>query len=160
MTAEPPKPAKPFVTFDLRRAVPTSTWVKWWRFMAFAEAVSWALLLTGMYFKYLAADPTPVLVTIFGSVHGAIFVAFGILTLQLWQRLKWTYPVVMMGCLSTIPPFCSVVFELWAQRTGRLEHKLGQVGDAAQHVGGPGVDETRTVVGAGEYAGDQRSATS
>ena len=155
-----PEPAKPFITFDLRRTVPTSTWVKWWRVMAFAEAVSWALLLTGMYFKYLATDPTPVLVTIFGSIHGAIFVAFGILTLQLWQRLKWTHPVLIMGCLSTIPPFCSVLFELWAQRTGRLKHEVDDLGDAAQHMGGAGVGESDAVVGSGEYAGDERGTTS
>lgn len=145
-----PEPAKPFVTFDLRRAVPTSTWVKWWRVMAFAEAVSWALLLTGMYFKYLATDPTPVLVTIFGSVHGAVFVVFGILTLQLWQRLKWTLPVLVVGCLSTIPPFCSVLFELWADRTGRLKHEAREVGDAVWHTGGARVGESGAAVGSSE----------
>ncbi len=145
-----PEPAKPFVTFDLRRTVPTSTWVKWWRVMAFAEAVSWALLLTGMYFKYLSPNPTPVLVTVFGSVHGAVFVVFGILTLQLWQRLKWTYPVLIMGCLSTIPPFCSVLFEIWADRTGRLKPEVREVGDTARRTGGVRVGESGAAVGSNE----------
>ena len=44
--------------------------------IAAAEAVSWACLLGGMYFKYLAADPTEIGVKVFGPIHGFLFVAY------------------------------------------------------------------------------------
>ncbi len=42
------------------------------RIVATAEAVSWAGLLSGMYFKYLT-DAGDLGVRIFGPIHGGIF---------------------------------------------------------------------------------------
>ena len=42
----------------------------WFRLIAFAEAVSWAGLLVGMYFKYLGSPQTEIGVKVFGPVHG------------------------------------------------------------------------------------------
>lgn len=95
--------------------------VRWFKIVAIAEAVSWALLLTGMYFKYLATDRTDVLVSIFGALHGGIFILFVALSLLAWRRLRWSFGTLVLALVSAIPPFFTIPFEIWATRTGRLD---------------------------------------
>ena len=57
-------------SFDLR------TVAGWFRLIALAEAVSWAGLLVGMYFKYLGSPRTEIGVKVFGPIHGGIFIGF------------------------------------------------------------------------------------
>ncbi|QHC02336.1 DUF3817 domain-containing protein [Epidermidibacterium keratini] len=98
-----------------------ATIVRWFKIVAIAEAISWALLLTGMYFKYLATDRTDVLVSIFGALHGGIFVLFVALTLLVWRRLRWSFGTLALALVSAVPPFFTIPFEMWASRTGRLD---------------------------------------
>ena len=87
--------------------------------VAIAEAFSWAGLLIGMYFKYLT-DAGDLGVKIFGPIHGGIFVAYLLLTLLLSRTLGWSRWTTLAGLASSVPPFATLAFELWAQRTGRL----------------------------------------
>ena len=50
--------------------------VRAFRLLAVAEAFSWAALLTGMYFKWIAGT-TELGVEIAGPVHGALFIGYG-----------------------------------------------------------------------------------
>ena len=50
------------------------------RVVAIAEAISWAALLIGMFFKYVVVE-NEVGVQIFGPIHGAIFVLYVIVAL-------------------------------------------------------------------------------
>jgi integral membrane protein len=89
------------------------------RVVAFAEALSWAGLLTGMFFKYVV-DAGEQGVHVFGPIHGAVFVAYVVLALLTWGRLRWSLPTAVLALAASVPPFCTVLFELWADRTGRL----------------------------------------
>lgn len=89
------------------------------RIVAFAEAVSWAGLLTGMYFKYLT-DAGELGVKVFGPIHGAVFLLYGVLALVVARAQRWSLGTTLLGLAAAVPPFATAAFEIWAQRTGRL----------------------------------------
>jgi integral membrane protein len=90
------------------------------KIVAVAEALSWAGLLVGMYLKHVAGT-TEAGVELFGPLHGGIFLVYVALVLLLARRLRWSPWVVILGLASSVPPFATLVFELWAARTGRLD---------------------------------------
>jgi integral membrane protein len=90
------------------------------RVVAFAEAVSWLGLLIGMYIKYVP-ETTQAGVKIFGPIHGTIFIAYVVLTLLVSRAQHWSVRTTLLALGASIPPFFTVVFELWAKRTGRLD---------------------------------------
>jgi integral membrane protein len=96
-----------------------STAVGRFRIFALAEAISWAGLLLGMFFKYVVVQ-NEIGVKIFGPIHGVIFVGFVLVTLMAKEPLKWDGRTLFLGLLSSIPPFGTVIFERWASKTGRL----------------------------------------
>jgi len=87
--------------------------------VAIAEAVSWAGLLIGMLFKYVIAD-NEVGVTVFGPVHGAVFVAYVIVVLVVFRPLRWRWSTTVLALVASVPPLCTLLFSLWARRSGRL----------------------------------------
>jgi integral membrane protein len=89
------------------------------RVVAVAEAFSWLGLLIGMLFKYAFAHNAAG-VHIFGPIHGVIFVSYVAVTLIVRSPLRWNSRTTVIALLASIPPFGSLVFEQWAQRTGRL----------------------------------------
>ncbi|WP_327121631.1 DUF3817 domain-containing protein [Nocardia sp. NBC_01730] len=96
-----------------------STVAKRFRFIAVLEAISWVFLIVGMVFKRL---PEPVLwpVKVFGMTHGIIFVLFVITAIVAARELGWNAKTTVLALLSSIPPFFTVLFEVWAVRAGRL----------------------------------------
>ena len=90
------------------------------RWIAFAEAVTWVGLLTGMYFKYVGTPRTEIGVKIFGMAHGIVFVAFVIAAVLVGIAFAWTAKVWVLALLGSIVPLGSVIFLIWAERTGRL----------------------------------------
>ncbi|MGB7360105.1 MAG: DUF3817 domain-containing protein [Mycobacterium sp.] len=93
----------------------------WFRLVALAEAVSWVGLLIGMYFKYLGSPQTEVGVKVFGPVHGGVFVAFVVAALLVGLAHKWGIGTWLLALLGSIVPLGSVIFLIWADRTGRME---------------------------------------
>jgi integral membrane protein len=89
------------------------------RVVAIAEAVSWALLLAGMFVKWVLRA-SEVGVQLAGPVHGAVFVAYVAVTLVTWRVLRWSPGTALLALAASVPPFTTVWFERWAQRTGRL----------------------------------------
>ncbi|HEY1178320.1 MAG TPA: DUF3817 domain-containing protein [Phytomonospora sp.] len=97
--------------------------VRWFSIIAVVEALTWAGLLTGMYFKYIPESTTEIGVKIFGPIHGAVFVAYVVAVFVVsaklrWRLFSWT---TFFALAASIPPFFTVLFELWARKTGRLE---------------------------------------
>ncbi len=90
------------------------------RVAAFAEALSWLGLLTGMFFKYVV-DAGEQGVQIFGPIHGTVFLTYVVITLLTWRSQRWSLPTALLALVASVPPFCTVVFEVWARRTGRLD---------------------------------------
>ncbi|GAA2684349.1 MULTISPECIES: DUF3817 domain-containing protein [Actinosynnema] len=103
------------------------------RLLAFAEAVSWAGLLLGMFFKYVVVE-NELGVKIFGPVHGAIFVGYLLVTLMMSDR--WSKGTLVVAMLASIPPFGTVLFERWALKNGKLDERPADSA-SAQDSGAP-----------------------
>jgi integral membrane protein len=89
------------------------------RLVARAEAVTWALLLAGMFLKYVTRT-TELGVQVFGMVHGVVFIAYCLTTVLLWVDQRWTTGRLALGLLAAVPPFATVPFERYAERAGLL----------------------------------------
>jgi len=89
------------------------------RVAAVAEAVSWLGLLAGMYVKYVP-ETTELGVKVFGPIHGAIFVAYVVVTLVASRLLRWSPGTTLLGLAASVPPLVTVWFERYASRTGAL----------------------------------------
>ncbi len=87
--------------------------------VAFAEALTWVWLLIGMYGKWIGGDEEAVAKP--GMTHGIVFVVLVVFTLAVAYARKWDARTVLLGLIATVLPFCSVVFEVWAQRAGKLD---------------------------------------
>ena len=88
--------------------------------VAVVEAITWTGLLVGMFLKYVT-ETTEAGVWLFGRLHGAAFVAYVVVTLVAAWRLRWSWLVTLVALAVSIPPLGTLVFEIWARRTGRLE---------------------------------------
>jgi len=100
--------------FDLRSAL------GWFRLIALAEAVSWVGLLVGMYFKYLGTPRTEIGVKVFGMAHGLVFIAFVVTGLLVGIAYHWAARTWLLALLASTVPLASVIFLIWADRTGRI----------------------------------------
>lgn len=95
------------------------------RVVAVAEGCSWIGLLVGMLFKYVVTGSDgvgdDVGVTVFGPVHGALFVAYVVVTLATARALRWDPRTLVIALVASVPPLATWAFERWARRTGRLD---------------------------------------
>jgi integral membrane protein len=80
------------------------------RVLAIAEACSWAGLLVGMFFKYIVVG-NEIGVTVFGPVHGALFVAYCVAVLVVARQIGWRPGTAVLGLVCAVPPFTTVWFE-------------------------------------------------
>ena len=94
------------------------------RVVAFAEAVSWGLLLVAMFFKWVVQDdPHAGLeggVPIAGPIHGVIFIAYVAVCFVAWIHFRWTPRTLVLALVCSIPPFVTAIFEVVADRRGLL----------------------------------------
>lgn len=91
------------------------------RVVAVLEAFSWLGLLIGMFFKWIL-QTSDVGVSIFGPIHGAVFVAYLVATLLVARAQRWPlFWTTALALGASIPPFFTLWFETRAQRTGRLD---------------------------------------
>jgi integral membrane protein len=84
--------------------------LRWFRVLAVAEACSWAGLLVGMFFKYVAATGD-LGVKVFGPIHGALFVLYAAGVVLSAREAGWSRGTVALGLACAVPPFTSVWFE-------------------------------------------------
>ncbi|MGH8966108.1 MAG: DUF3817 domain-containing protein [Actinomycetes bacterium] len=99
--------------------VPPSSSAKAFRAVAIAEACSWAGLLIGMFFKYVVVFDD-IGVKIFGPIHGALFVAYVVVTLVVARTFRWSTGTTVLALVASIPPLATLWFERRARRTGLL----------------------------------------
>lgn len=90
-----------------------------YRAVATAEAITWALLLTGMFLKYVTRT-TELGVQVFGMVHGVVFIAYCLTTVLLWLDQRWPLSRLVLGLAAAVPPFATIPFERHAERQGLL----------------------------------------
>lgn len=89
------------------------------RALATAEAITWALLLAGMFLKYVT-ETTELGVSVFGMVHGVVFIAYGLATLVVAVDQRWSLGRLVLGLAAAVPPFATLPFERYADRRGLL----------------------------------------
>ena len=91
------------------------------RALAIAEAITWALLLIGMFLKYVTETDAQLGVRIFGMLHGVVFIAYCLVTVVVADR-----PALVAGAdgrsglVAAVPPFATLLFEVYAERRGLL----------------------------------------
>ena len=129
---------------DMANILDLSTTAKRFRCIAVLEAFTWLGLLIGMAFKYIPAEGNEIGVKIFGPVHGAVFMLYLVVAVLTALKFKWNAVTTLLALVASLPPFGTVVFEMWAARTGKLAELSSR---------GVSVDKT---VGSSEHI--QRSA--
>ena len=87
--------------------------------VATAEAVTWTLLLIGMFLKYVT-QTTELGVRIGGMMHGVVFIAYVLVTLIVWIDQKWPTKQGVIALGSAIPPFLTLWTERWLDRDAHL----------------------------------------
>lgn len=92
---------------------------KLYRTLALAEAVTWTLLIGGMFLKYVT-ETTEVGVRIGGGVHGFVFLAYCLTTVLIGIDHRWSSARVAGGLGSAFVPYLTVPFERSAEKTGLL----------------------------------------
>ena len=106
------------------------------RAVAVVEALTWIGLITGMVLKYGQAH-NEAGVHLFGPLHGAAFLAYLACVLLVRTAFRWGTGLTVLALACSVPPFASVVLELWAERTGRLDpaRVTGVTGTIPERVG-------------------------
>jgi integral membrane protein len=92
------------------------------RTVAVAEAVTWALLLGGMFLKYVT-ETTELGVRIGGMLHGVVFVAYLLTTVVVSTDARWSLKRTVLGLLASIPPFFTIWFDVASERQGALPER-------------------------------------
>ncbi|MBT2532806.1 DUF3817 domain-containing protein [Arthrobacter sp. ISL-48] len=93
--------------------------IRAFRVLAVGEAFSWAALLAGMYFKWIAGTGE-LGVQVAGPIHGALSIGYGTAALALWRLQRWPFAVALFAGLSAVFPFATIAFERWAGNRGHL----------------------------------------
>jgi integral membrane protein len=108
--------------------------VKTFRIAAIAEAVTWAGLLIGMFFKYIAVK-NQFGVQVFGPTHGFVMGFYIVAVFLVKPELPWGRRELLIGLAASVPPFATYFFERWVVAQA---HELDRVDAAARPVDQPG----------------------
>ncbi|HHU08781.1 MAG TPA: DUF3817 domain-containing protein [Intrasporangiaceae bacterium] len=90
------------------------------RRFAFAEMVTWALLILGMVLKYVTKT-TDLGVKVFGLAHGVVFLGYVLVTLAVWVNQRWPLRTAALALAAAVPPFLTVWAEHRIERQGLLD---------------------------------------
>ncbi len=99
------------------------------RALAFAEAVSWTLLIAGLVLR--ATLGWSLAVTIGGGIHGFVFLAYGATAVLVALNNRWRPGPTVLALVSAIVPYATIPAEIWLQRRGLL-HGAWRTSDAAE----------------------------
>jgi integral membrane protein len=87
--------------------------------LAFAEAVTWTLLLAGLTIRALVDSP-PLLLTVVGGLHGFIFLAYGVVSALVGVNQRWGFARTALAVALAIVPYATIPFERAVEKQGRL----------------------------------------
>lgn len=88
------------------------------RVLAFAEAVTWTLLITGLIVR--ATVGLDVAASIAGGIHGFVFLTYAATAVLLTVNQRWSVGTAILTIGSAIIPYATIPVELWLARTSRL----------------------------------------
>ena len=81
---------------------------------AFGEAVGWSLLISGLLIKHFWTPKSNIPVLLAGQTHGILFLIYIAASLVLAPSLSWSARRTIGAGLCSVPPYGSLIFELWA----------------------------------------------
>ena len=93
---------------------------KLFRLFALAEAVTWTLLIGGLILRATVGVPS-VAFTIVGGIHGAVFLTYAVIASITGVNQRWGFGRTVLGVALAVVPYATIPFELYVQRTGKLE---------------------------------------
>ncbi len=91
------------------------------RHVAVAEAITWTLLLIGMFLKYVT-ETTELGVRVFGMVHGIVFIAYCLTVVLVAVDQRWSPRLALAGLFAAVPPFATLLFEVLLERRRPVAH--------------------------------------
>ncbi|GAB3246063.1 DUF3817 domain-containing protein [Arthrobacter pigmenti] len=89
------------------------------RTVAFAEAVTWTLLLIGLFLKYVTST-TELGVSIGGGLHGFVFICYVMVSCFTWVNEKWARGTGLLTLVSAVIPYATIPVEKSLDRRGLL----------------------------------------
>lgn len=89
------------------------------RRFAFAEAVTWTLLIGGLVLKATAGVPQ-IALTVVGGIHGAVFLTYAVIASLTGVNQRWGSLRTVLSVALAIVPYATIPFEIYVERTGRL----------------------------------------
>lgn len=90
-----------------------------YRTVAMGEAVTWTLLISALIIR--ATTGFAPAVTVAGSVHGFVFLAYAAVAVLTAINQRWGLGLGLLAVVTAIVPYATIPFDVWAERTGRLE---------------------------------------
>ena len=91
-----------------------------YRILAVAEAITCPLLLAALVPQSpVAVADCPV--TVPGPPPRFVFIAYAITAALIGVNQRWRLPLVVLAVATAIVPYATVPFDVWADRTGRLD---------------------------------------
>lgn len=84
-----------------------------------AEAVTWTLLISALIAR--AFEVNPLVVSIAGGLHGAVFLGYAVTAGLTGVNQRWGFGKTAIAVLLAIVPFATVPFEMKLNKNGSLE---------------------------------------
>lgn len=88
---------------------------------AIAEACGWTILISGIGISKYFMHGNQASVIIAGQIHGTLFISYAIASIGLYPAMRWSRARAFIALLASVPPYGSLIFELWAQSQRRQE---------------------------------------
>ena len=93
---------------------------KLFRLFSLAEAVTWTLLIGGLILRATVGVPS-VAFTVVGGLHGAVFLTYAVIASITGVNQRGGFGRTVLGVVLAIVPYATIPFELYVQRSGKLE---------------------------------------
>lgn len=90
------------------------------RSFAFAEAVTWTLLIIGLVGKQFWSFPQT-LVTVIGGIHGAVFLGYAVIAALVGVNQRWGFWKIVLATALAIVPYATIPFELRVDKLQQLQ---------------------------------------
>jgi integral membrane protein len=92
---------------------PAEAW-ELFRLAAIGEAIGWTLLISGILLSKLPVSWNQIPVQLAGRTHGVLFLIYATAVVVLSPSLSWSWKRIFVGTAASVPPYGSLLFELWA----------------------------------------------
>jgi integral membrane protein len=104
----------PFRKFETARPFTDAEAWMLFRLAAFSEAIGWTLLIAGILIERYSTPGNNAAVLIAGNIHGTIYLAYFVAALVLYPSLGWSRWRGLAALLAGVPPYGSLLFEMWS----------------------------------------------